>query len=54
MARVAAAVSSSAGKGGLSTVPMRRTKMLAIAAALWLSLQLVLVAWWATLIERRP
>ena len=53
MARVAAAVSSSAGKGGLSTVPMRRTKMLAIAAALWLSLQLVLVAWWATLIERQ-
>jgi signal transduction histidine kinase len=46
-------MSSSAGKGGLSTVPMRRTRMLAVAAALWLSLQLVLVAWWATLIERQ-
>lgn len=32
---------------------MRRTMLLAIAAALWLSLQLVLVVWWATVIERQ-
>ncbi|HEY6451193.1 MAG TPA: HAMP domain-containing sensor histidine kinase [Steroidobacteraceae bacterium] len=44
---------ASAGKGGLSTAPMRRTMLLAIAAALWLSLQLVLVVWWATVIERQ-
>ena len=43
----------SAGKGGLSTAPMRRTMVLAVAAALWLSLQIVLVVWWATVIERQ-
>src|SRR6202050_1597714 len=43
----------SAGKGGLSTVPMRRVMLLAVAAALWLSLQIVLVMWWATVIERQ-
>lgn len=43
----------SAGKGSLSTAPMRRTMVLAIAAAVWLSLQISLVIWWATLIERQ-
>ncbi|HEY5020524.1 MAG TPA: HAMP domain-containing sensor histidine kinase [Steroidobacteraceae bacterium] len=43
----------SAGKGGLSTAPMRRTMALAVAASLWLSLQIVLVVWWATVIERQ-
>jgi signal transduction histidine kinase len=32
---------------------MRRTAVVAGAAALWLALQLVLVVWWATLIERQ-
>jgi len=53
MARVAAAVNDSAGKGSLSLAPMRRVQLLAVAAALWLSLQLVLVIWWATFIERQ-
>jgi signal transduction histidine kinase len=53
MARLAGAVNDSAGKGSLSTAPMRRTRLLAVAAALWLSLQLILVIWWATLIERQ-
>ena len=42
-----------AGKGGLSRAPMRRARWLAVAAALWLSLQLVLIVWWATVIERQ-
>jgi signal transduction histidine kinase len=53
MARLARLVKDNAGKGGLSTAPMRRTMLLAIAAATWLSLQLVLVVWWMTLIERQ-
>jgi len=53
MARLAGPVKDSAGKGGLSTAPMRRTMLLAIAAAIWLSLQLVLVVWWMTVIERQ-
>jgi signal transduction histidine kinase len=32
---------------------MRRTALVAGAAALWLMLQLVLVVWWATVIERQ-
>ena len=39
---------ASAGQGGLSMQPVRRTRLLAAAAALWLSLQLALVIWWAT------
>jgi signal transduction histidine kinase len=50
---MAGSVKGSAGKGGLSTVPMRRTLVLAVAAAIWLSLQIVLVVWWATVIERQ-
>ena len=53
MAFVAAAVKASAGKGVMSTSPMRRTRLLAVAAALWLSLQIVLVMWWATVIGRQ-
>jgi len=53
MAIVVGTVKASAGKGGLSTAPMRRTMLLAIAAALWLSLQIILVVWWATVIERQ-
>jgi hypothetical protein len=53
MAYVAGSVRDSAGKGGLSTAPMRRTMLLAVAAAVWLSLQIVLVVWWATVIERQ-
>jgi signal transduction histidine kinase len=37
----------------LSIVPMRRTALIAGAALLWLVLQLVLVVWWATVIERQ-
>jgi len=43
----------SAGQGGLSIVPIRRTALIAGAALLWLGLQLVLVVWWATVIERQ-
>jgi len=46
-------MSRSAGQGGLSIVPMRRTALVAGAAAVWLALQVVLVAWWATVIERQ-
>jgi signal transduction histidine kinase len=46
-------VSPRPGKGALSIVPMRRTRLLAIAAALWLALQVVLVVWWATVIARQ-
>jgi signal transduction histidine kinase len=46
-------VNRSAGQGGLSVAPMRRTALVAGAAALWLLLQLVLVVWWATVIERQ-
>jgi signal transduction histidine kinase len=53
MAFVAAAVRGSAGKGVLSILPMRRARLLASAAVLWLSLQIVLVVWWATVIERQ-
>ncbi len=53
MHELAARVNDSAGKGGLSTAPMRRTMLLAAAAVLWLSLQIVLVVWWATVIERQ-
>ncbi len=53
MALVAAAVNSRAGKGGLSRRPIRQARLLAVAAGLWLSLQLVLVVWWATVIERQ-
>jgi signal transduction histidine kinase len=37
----------------LSIVPMRRTALIAGAALVWLALQLVLLVWWATLIERQ-
>ena len=50
---MAGRVSRSAGQGGLSIVPMRRTALIAGAALLWLALQLVLVVWWATVIERQ-
>jgi signal transduction histidine kinase len=53
MAFLAHSVTASAGKGGLSTRPMRRARLLAAAAALWLSLQIVLVIWWVTVISRQ-
>ena len=53
MAFLALPLRASAGKGVLSTAPMRRARLLAMAAALWLSLQIVLVMWWATVIERQ-
>ena len=46
-------VSRNAGQGGLSIAPVRRTALIAGAALLWLLLQVVLVVWWATLIERQ-
>jgi signal transduction histidine kinase len=42
-----------AGQGGLSVVPIWRTQLLAAAAVAWLALQVALVFWWATLIERQ-
>ena len=53
MAFMAAVVNASAGKGVMSTTPIRRARVLAVAAALWLSLQIVLVMWWATVIGRQ-
>jgi len=50
---MAGPVSRSAGQGGLSIAPMRRTALIAGAAVVWLVLQLVLVVWWATVIERQ-
>jgi hypothetical protein len=32
---------------------MRRTALVALAAGVWLALQLALVVWWATVIERQ-
>jgi signal transduction histidine kinase len=46
-------VTRNAGQGGLSIVPVRRTALIAGAALLWLGLQLVLLVWWAMLIERQ-
>ncbi|MGA2860590.1 MAG: sensor histidine kinase [Steroidobacteraceae bacterium] len=46
-------MSRSAGQGGLSIAPMRRTALIASATLLWLALQLILVVWWATVIERQ-
>lgn len=50
---MAGPVSRTAGQGGLSIAPMRRTALIAGAALVWLALQLVLVVWWATVIERQ-
>jgi signal transduction histidine kinase len=50
---MAGPVTGSAGQGSLSVAPIRRTALVAGAAALWLALQLVLVVWWATVIERQ-
>jgi signal transduction histidine kinase len=41
-------MTQSAGKGGLSIVPTRRTGVIAALAALWLLLLFALGAWWAT------
>lgn len=43
----------SAGQGGLSVLPIWHTQLLAAAAGAWLALQITLVFWWATLIERQ-
>jgi signal transduction histidine kinase len=50
---MAGCVTRNAGQGGLSIVPIRRTALIASVALLWLALQVVLVVWWATLIERQ-
>jgi signal transduction histidine kinase len=39
-------MSSRAGEGGLSVVPVRRTRWIAAVVALWLLLLLVLAGWW--------
>jgi len=53
MAFLALPLKANSGKGVLSIAPIRRARLLAIAAALWLSLQIALVVWWATVIERQ-
>jgi len=40
----------SAGKGGLSILPVRRTAVIAAVAAVWLLLQFALVAWWVRVV----
>jgi signal transduction histidine kinase len=42
-----------AGKGGLSILPARRMALIAALIGVWLALQIVLVVWWATVIERQ-
>jgi signal transduction histidine kinase len=42
-----------AGEGSLSLMPIWHTQLLAAAVAAWLALQVVLVFWWATLIDRQ-
>jgi signal transduction histidine kinase len=37
----------------MSVTPMRRTLWVAVAGVVWLTLQLALVVWWATVIERQ-
>jgi len=44
---------SRAGEGGLSVAPLRRARVLALAALGWLALQIALLAWWATVIGRQ-
>jgi signal transduction histidine kinase len=39
-------VNSRAGEGGLSVVPVRRTRLIAAIAASWLLLLLILAVWW--------
>jgi signal transduction histidine kinase len=50
---MAGCVSRSAGQGGLSVAPKRRTALVAGAAGVWVALQLILVVWWATVIDRQ-
>jgi signal transduction histidine kinase len=52
-ATVGSGLHESAGKGSLSRAPMRRVRVLAVAVALWLALQIALVVWWATVIARQ-
>ena len=42
-----------AGQGSLSVVPARRTRLIAILAAVWIGLVLSLGAWWITLVIRQ-
>jgi signal transduction histidine kinase len=46
-------VSNPAGRGGLSIRPVRRTVLVAGAVAVWLAMQIALVAWWVTVISRQ-
>jgi len=50
---MAGRVKKRAGQGGLSVTPIRRTAVIAGAAGVWLALQVLLVAWWATVIQRQ-
>jgi signal transduction histidine kinase len=50
---MAGTVSGNAGQGGLSVSPMRRTSWVAAATVLWVVVQVALVVWWATVIERQ-
>jgi signal transduction histidine kinase len=52
-AAIGTSVREPAGKGMLSRAPLRRVRLLTIAAVLWLSLQIALLVWWATVIERQ-
>jgi signal transduction histidine kinase len=42
-----------AGEGSLSVAPLQRARLLAMAAGVWLALQVALLAWWATVIGRQ-
>jgi signal transduction histidine kinase len=46
-------VNRRAGEGTLSILPRRRTAWLAGVVLVWVALQIVLLAWWATVIERQ-
>jgi signal transduction histidine kinase len=46
-------VNVKSGQGSLSVVPARRTRLIAVLAALWIVLVLSLGAWWITLVIRQ-
>src|SRR5258705_10546790 len=53
LAGVVAHMNVKAGQGSLSVVPVRRTRLIAFLAAIWIVLVLSLGAWWVTLVIRQ-
>jgi signal transduction histidine kinase len=53
MARVAENLTEKIGQGSLSVLPVRRTRWVAVVAAIWLLLLLALVVWWSAVVYRQ-